>query len=320
MARRARRHVLMAVAEAKAGHVGGALSAMDVLVALYFRILKIRPTEPLWPGRDRFVLSKGHCSIGLYAVLALRGFFAFEELATFDAIDSRLQGHPDMTKCLVLTCRLDPWVSGLSAGLGVALAAKSARKRFRTYVMLGDGECNEGIVWEAAHVAARYELDNLMAIIDCNGLQQYGWQGASASERLAPYARDELTRRWSAFGWDVVDIDGHDMREIVTTLEALGPGDSRWRLFPTASRARASPLWRPTFAGTPPCRATTNSRLLCQSLWIRRPQRTGRDNESHSGSTAARRLWCEPGRACWPRQANRGPGCGLGQLHKSGRG
>jgi transketolase len=189
-----------------------------MLVALYFRVLKVRPEEPDWPDRDRFILSKGHSSIALYTALALRGYFPVDELSTFDAIDSRLQGHPDMTSTPGVDMSSGSLGLGFSGGLGIALGAKHLGKDFKTYVMLGDGECNEGIVWEAAHVAPRYQLDNLVAIIDHNKLQQFGWHGESLAERLPPYTGTELVDRWSAFGWEVLEMDGHDMESILDTM------------------------------------------------------------------------------------------------------
>ena len=139
LARRARREIVVAVAHAKGGHVGGPLSAVDLLTALYFRVLCIRPDEPDWPERDRFILSKGHCSIALYAVLALRGYFPVEELTSFDAIDSRLQGHPDMMALPGLDMSTGSLGLGLGAGVGIALGAKLSGQQFTTFVMVGDG-------------------------------------------------------------------------------------------------------------------------------------------------------------------------------------
>jgi len=220
LARRGRAHVIQAVAHANGGHIGGPLSAMDMLVALYFKVLNVRPEEPQWPDRDRFVLSKGHSAIGLYTVLAMRGYFPTEELATFDGIDSRLQGHPDMAITPGVDMSSGSLGLGFSGGLGIALGGRAAGRDFTTYVMLGDGECNEGIVWEAAHVAQRYGLDNLVAIIDHNKLQQFGWRGREASDRLPPYTGTQLVDRWRAFGWHTLEMDGHDMAGIISTVSA----------------------------------------------------------------------------------------------------
>jgi transketolase len=215
----ARQAVVKAVATARGGHLGGPLSAIDVLTALYFRVLRIRPDDPAWPQRDRFVLSKGHSSVALYAVMALRGYFPLEEVMTFDAIDSRLQGHPDMTALPGLDMSTGSLGLGFSASVGVALGAKLKGSDFTTFVMVGDGECNEGTIWEGAHVAQRYSLDNLVAIVDHNGLQQFGWREAGSTRRARPYAANELGDRWRAFGWRVVETDGHDLATLPAALE-----------------------------------------------------------------------------------------------------
>jgi len=220
LARQARAHIVRTIAGARGGHLGGPLSATDMLVALYFRIMDIRPEEPAWADRDRFVLSKGHSSVALYTVLAMRGYFPIDELSTFDAIDSRLQGHPDMAILPGIDMSSGSLGLGFSGGLGIALGARAAGKDFTTYIMLGDGECNEGIVWEGAHAIERYGLDNVVAIVDHNKLQQFGWHGDTVADRLPPYTGNQLVDRWSAFGWKVFEMDGHDMAEILTTLEA----------------------------------------------------------------------------------------------------
>lgn len=219
LARQARAHIVRAIAGAHGGHLGGPLSAIDMLIALYFRILDVRPEEPDWPDRDRFVLSKGHSSIALYTALAMRGYFPVEELSTFDAIDSRLQGHPDMTVTPGVDMSSGSLGLGFSGGVGIAMAAQALGKDFNTYVMLGDGECNEGIVWEGAHVAQRYRLDNLVVIVDHNKLQQFGWRGDTVDKRLPPYTGSQLVDRWSAFGWKTYEMDGHDMGDILATME-----------------------------------------------------------------------------------------------------
>jgi transketolase len=221
VARVARREIVKSVAHAKGGHIGGPLSAVDMLVALYFAVLRIRPDDPQWEERDRFILSKGHSAIALYTTLALRGYFPVSELSTFDAIDSRLPGHPDMRALAGLDMSTGSLGLGFSAGVGVALGAKLRGESFTTFVMLGDGECNEGIVWEGAHVARRYRLDNLVAIVDCNGLQQFGWPGATPSGRRAPYDGDELAAQWTAFGWRCSQVDGHDIGAVIDTLSSV---------------------------------------------------------------------------------------------------
>jgi transketolase len=223
LARRGRLLVVDSVAHSGAGHIGGPLSAMDLLVALFFRVLRIRPDEPDWSDRDRFILSKGHSAIGLYAVMALRGYFPVEELATFDAGDSRLQGHPDMTRLPGLDASTGSLGQGLAVGLGIALGARMRGLGFHTFVMLGDGETQEGMVWESVMVAAKYEAGNLTAIVDCNGLQQYGWPlpagETGRGDRRDPLAGTRLRDALEAFGWRVLEIDGHDHDAIVAACE-----------------------------------------------------------------------------------------------------
>jgi transketolase len=214
--------IVETIYKAQAGHLGGPLSVADILVALYFDILRIDPERPDWSMRDRFILSKGHSSIALYAVLAQRGYFPRAELSTFDEIDSRLQGHPDMTRLPGLDMSTGSLGQGLSAGVGMAIGAKRRRLDFRTYVTLGDGELQEGQVWEAAFVAARYGLDNLVAIVDHNRLPQYAWPNAEAAGM--PLHQPEMAARWEAFGWRVLEIDGHNMTEIVQTLRHAHEG------------------------------------------------------------------------------------------------
>lgn len=228
LARRARWLVMETVAASGAGHVGGPLSAMDLLVELYFRQLRIRPDQPDWPDRDRFILSKGHSAIALYAVLALRGFFPVEELATFDQLDSRLQGHPDLTRLPGLDASTGSLGQGVAVGVGHALAARLSGRAYLTWVMVGDGELQEGMIWESAHVAARYRLGRLAVVVDWNGLQQYGW-AAGGGGRAAPWGRAALPAMFASFGWRVLEIDGHDFGQIdeafaeVARQPATGP-------------------------------------------------------------------------------------------------
>lgn len=225
LARQARWHVIDTVTSSKAGHVGGPLSMMDLLVALYFSQLDIDPADPGKADRDRFILSKGHSAIGLYSVLALRGYFPVEELATFDHGDSRLQGHPDMRITPGIDSSTGSLGQGLSAGSGIALGAKKLGRDFHTWVLLGDGEIEEGMVWETVICAPRYGLDNLTAIIDVNGLQQYGWPKADSDrwDRSEPMGHVDLPAVFRGFGWDVIDIDGHDYDQI---LAAYGEAES----------------------------------------------------------------------------------------------
>jgi transketolase len=221
-ARETRRLIVETIFTAQAGHLGGPLSATDILVALYFDVMRIDPTRVDWPERDRFILSKGHSSIALYTVLAQRGYFPVEELSTFDAIDSRLQGHPDMRALPGLEMSTGSLGQGLSPGLGMALGAKRRGLDFRTYVLLGDGELQEGQIWEAAFVASRYGLDNLVAIVDHNGLPQYSWPAAGDEGVLLH--QPEIVDRWRAFGWRALEMDGHDMAEVVGTLRHAHEG------------------------------------------------------------------------------------------------
>jgi transketolase len=232
VARRIRVEIVRTVNHAKGGHLGGSLSEADLLAALYFEVLRIRPAEPAWPDRDRFVLSKGHASVGLYATMALRGYFPVTELATFDAVDSRLQGHPDMTVLPGLDMSTGSLGMGISAAMGIALGLRLTGRAARAYVLLGDGECQEGEVWEAAMAAERHRLANLIAIVDHNDLQQFGWRGDDALHRLPPEQPGELVGKWSAFGWRVIETNGHDMAAILPALRAAAEGDAAGR--PTA--------------------------------------------------------------------------------------
>ena len=231
LARQARWEVIKTVTSSKAGHIGGPLSMMDLLVSLYFRQLNIRPEEPTWEDRDRFVLSKGHAAIGLYSVLALRGYLPLEELPTFDKGGSRLQGHPDVTRLPGLDASTGSLGQGLSVGAGMALGARLGGKPFHTWVLLGDGEIQEGMVWEAVQVAARYKLSNLTAVVDRNGLQQFGLPSSAETavtdrgDRRDPWFGVDLAAVFQAFGWRVVEIDGHDYDQINSAYRLAQAGD-----------------------------------------------------------------------------------------------
>lgn len=216
LAAEARLHVVSTVAASKAGHVGGPLSAMDLLTSLYFRHLAVRPEDPSWEGRDRFILSKGHSAIGQYTVMAMRGYFPVDELATFDKGNSRLQGHPDPTKLPGIEAATGSLGQGLAVGVGFALGSRMNGRDSHTWVMLGDGELQEGMIWESAHAAARYDLGHLIAIVDHNGLQQYGWpqDDRSRGDRQDPWVGFDIAAMFSAFGWNVLDCDGHDVADI----------------------------------------------------------------------------------------------------------
>lgn len=216
IAREVRWRVIDTVASSRAGHIGGPLSATDLLVSLYFTQLDIDPEHPDRPDRDRFILSKGHSAIGLYSVLALRGYFPVEELATFDHGDSRLQGHPDMLLTPGIDASTGSLGQGLSAGAGIALGAKMRSQDFHTWVMVGDGELEEGMIWETVLSAPRFGLDNLTLIIDLNGLQQYGWPSSEGDrfDRSEPVGHVDLERVFTGFGWNALTIDGHDYDQI----------------------------------------------------------------------------------------------------------
>lgn len=208
LSRQTRRLILEAIHTAGAGHIGGPLSVTDILVSLYFNELRVDPEHPDADDRDRLILSKGHSSIALYTVLALRSFLPVEELTTFDQINSRLQGHPDLTSLPGLDMSTGSLGQGLSPGIGMALGARLSGRDFHTWVILGDGELQEGQIWEAAFVAARYNLANLTAIVDYNQLPQFGWPHESGHTRDTPI--DDPGGKFRAFGWNVIETDGHD--------------------------------------------------------------------------------------------------------------
>ena len=197
---------------AKAGHPGGSLSAADVFTYLYFKEMNVDPKNPKWEERDRFVLSKGHTAPGLYAALANRGFFPVEDLPTLRHIDSYLQGHPNMNTVPGVDMSTGSLGQGISAAAGMALAARHAGKGCRVYALLGDGEIQEGQVWEAFMLAHHYGLDNLCAVIDNNGLQIDG----PIDKVMSPYP---IPEKLKAFGWNVVEIDGHDFDQIEAAFE-----------------------------------------------------------------------------------------------------
>ena len=204
---RVRMGVIEGTHGAKAGHPGGSLSAADLFTYLYFKELNIDPQNPKWEERDRFVLSKGHTAPGLYAALAERGFFPVSDLPTLRHIDSYLQGHPNMNTVPGIDMSTGSLGQGVSCAAGMALAARKMGRSCRVYALLGDGEIQEGQVWEAMMFAHHYKLDNFCAIIDNNGLQIDG----KVDEVMSPYPIPEKLR---AFGWNVVEIDGHDFDQI----------------------------------------------------------------------------------------------------------
>jgi transketolase len=211
IAKKLRRHVITMTATAGSGHPGGSLSAADIITALYFEVLHHDPEDPHWSKRDRFVLSKGHAAPILYAALAEAGYFSVGELSTLRKLDSRLQGHTDRNFTPGIEMSAGSLGMGLSFAIGTALAARLDSKTYRTYVLLSDGECEEGQTWEAALSGAHFKLANLTAIVDCNGLQLSGWTRDIMN--LEP-----LIRKWQAFGWHTIDIDGHDFDQILAAF------------------------------------------------------------------------------------------------------
>ncbi|MBQ8302343.1 MAG: transketolase [Clostridia bacterium] len=204
--------IIEEVYNAKCGHPGGSLSIADIMTYLYFEEMNIDPKNPKWDGRDRFVLSKGHTAPALYAALAERGFFPKEDLVTLRKTASYLQGHPDMKGVPGVDMSTGSLGQGISAACGMALSAKLSGDSYRVYAMLGDGESEEGQVWEAAMFAAHYKLDNLVAVLDLNGLQIDG----AITEVMNPTPHDE---KFAAFGWNVITIDAHNFDEIESAFK-----------------------------------------------------------------------------------------------------
>ena len=210
----ARKLIIETVIAAGVGHAGGSLSSAEVMTALYFDIMKMDPANPHWADRDRFVLSKGHSSSGLYAQLHMKGLMSREQLLTFRQNGSMLSGHPDMRKVPFVEMSTGSLGQGMAAGIGMAIAGKLDRKDYRVFVMIGDGESQEGAIWEGALCAPRYKLDNLTVILDRNRIQIDGF-----TEDIMPL--EPIADKWRAFGWEVRDIDGHSMAEVVSTLRSV---------------------------------------------------------------------------------------------------
>ncbi len=207
-----RQDIVSMIGEAGSGHPGGSLSAADIMSALFFYILQHRPDDPEWADRDRFILSKGHGAPALYAALARCGYFPMDWLKTLRKMGSPLQGHPEKGKLPGVEASTGSLGQGVSLGAGMALAGRLDHKAYRIYVLMGDGESNEGQIWEAAAFAAHYKLDHLTVILDCNRQQLDGW----TKEILDT---EPLADKWRAFKWHVVDIDGHDMPQILGAFE-----------------------------------------------------------------------------------------------------
>ena len=212
VAQEVRLNIIDMIYTAQSGHPGGALSAADIVTALYFDIMKFDPKNPKWSDRDRFILSKGHACPVWYACLAMTGFFPMEELKTLRKINSILQGHPDKLKTPGVDMTTGSLGQGLSLGVGMALEGKLVKKDYHIFVVLGDGELNEGMIWEAAASAYKYHLDNLVAIVDLNHLQMDGF-----TEEVMPM--EPIDKKFQSFNWEVMTIDGHNMEEILLALE-----------------------------------------------------------------------------------------------------
>jgi len=209
-----RKTTLTMIHEAKSGHPGGSLSAADMVAALYFREMKVDPENPKWEDRDRFILSKGHVCPIQYSALAMLGYFPYETIYTLRQYGSILQGHPDMKRCPGIDISTGSLGQGLSVGVGMALAGKRDEKDYRVFIVVGDGESQEGQIWEAAQTSVKYGLDNLYVIIDDNGLQCDG-----ACDHIMP--NQDIEKKFEAFGFETRRIDGHSMEEIVGTLDEM---------------------------------------------------------------------------------------------------
>jgi transketolase len=207
-----RRESLRMIYLRQAGHPGGSLSAAEIMAVLYFQRMRVDPARPDWPDRDRFLLSKGHASALLYAALVQRGFIQADEPARWGQLDCPLQGHPDRLTTPGVDMNSGILGHGIPIGVGLALSARLAGKNYRTYVLLGDGECQGGIVWEGAQTAAKYCLDRLTAIVDCNGVQLDG-----QVDEIMPLG--SFVERWRALGWFPIEVDGHDVVAILRAFD-----------------------------------------------------------------------------------------------------
>ncbi len=214
LARRCRIEIVKMVHRAQAGHPGGSLSEIDLMAALYSTSLRVRPDDPDWEDRDRFILSKGHASPGMYALLAEKGFISHDDLHSYRVLGGICQGHVDMKWCPGVDFSAGSLGMGLSFGMGCALAARLEGSDRRAFVMLGDGEIQEGSVWEAAMAATHHELGNLKVILDRNRIQNDDF----CLEQMRMF---DIPAKWKAFGWNVMEIDGHDMVEIVDGIKFL---------------------------------------------------------------------------------------------------
>jgi len=246
-ARITRRLILESLAEAGSGHPGGSLSAVELLVTLYFHVMRYDAKDPKWEDRDRFFLSKGHAAPLLYSILAQAGYFPTEELMTLRKLGSRLQGHPSLVVPGVEAPAGSEGI-GLSLGVGTALAGKMDKKNFRVYVLMGDGEQQEGEVWEAAMAASKFRLDNLTAIIDRNGIQQDG-----LTEQIMPL--EPLAAKWRAFNWNVIEVDGYDYLQLFSAFDLASTVKNRPTII-VAHTVKGKGIsfmeWSPHYHGTAP--------------------------------------------------------------------
>lgn len=212
LARQLRVESLRMIYRRQAGHPGGSLSAAEIMAGLFFHHLRLDPQNPDWPERDRFILSKGHASAVLYAALALGGFLTLDDLKSWGDLDCRLQGHPDRLKTPGVDMSTGLLGHGIAVGAGLALAARLQKLNYRVYTLLGDGECQAGIVWEGAMLAAKYHLNGLTAILDYNDVQLDG-----PVHEILPL--EPLIGKWRSFNWHVIEINGHDLRQILESLD-----------------------------------------------------------------------------------------------------
>jgi transketolase len=212
IARKLRYDIVMMIGAGKPGHLGGSCSIADLVAVLYFHKMRHKPENPKWPDRDRFLLSKGHAALTQYAALARWGYFPEKELSTLKELGTILQGHPEMMRTPGVEANTGSLGQGLSVACGMAMAGKLDKKDYKVYCILGDGEIAEGQIWEASMAAACYKLDNLVAILDKNGVQATG----PVAER---YDTNPHGEKWKAFGWHVIEIDGHDIDQIVDALD-----------------------------------------------------------------------------------------------------
>jgi transketolase len=210
--KRLRRDIVTMIAKAGSGHPGGSLSAVEIIVSLYWRVMRHKPSDPAWTERDRFVLSKGHAAPVLYAALAECGYIAKDELNTLRQIGSRLQGHADRTATPGIEMSSGSLGQGLSFAVGSALAGRLDKASWRVYALLSDGECDEGQTWEAAMSAPMFKLDNLTAIVDNNGIQLSGFNKDIMN-------LDPLPKKFASFGWHIIEIDGHDLAQVLDALQ-----------------------------------------------------------------------------------------------------